>query len=160
MRYQLHSSSVGSTSALQRLFELQEYSLARYAAQAELYGRDEAYPYLAAIIDIADDQSLRASAIGSLLTHRRVPVEHRGFPFSFTGLNYVSAEYVARLLLASQPELIAEIRTCMAPLEHDPEARGLANDVLAGETANWKTLRRVVGSSASVSEANELRLAA
>lgn len=158
MRSHLQVTSTNSTLALQRLVALQEYSLARYAAQAQLYGRNEAYESLAEIMDIAKEQSLRASRIGSLLASRREPVEHRGFPLCFTGLNYVSADYVARLLLTRQPQLIAEVNACIASLLGDAEARQVAREVLAGETANLATLRSI----ASVPEvaASEFAVAA
>ena len=158
MRSQLQAFSNSSTLALQRLFALQEYSLARYAAQAELYGRDEAYQSLAAIKDIAKDQVIRASQIGNLLASRREPVEHRGFPLCFTGLNYVSADHVARLLLTQQPQLIAEVKSCIASLMGDSEGQQAARDVLAGETANLATLRSVA--SEPEVEANDFAVAA
>lgn len=158
MRSQLKSSSIRSTRALQRLFALQEYSLARYAAQAQLYGGNDAHKSLAAINDIAKDQSIRASSIGKLIASRREPVEHHGFPLRFTGLNYVSADYVARLLLTRQPQLIAEVNACIAALIGDAEGRRLAREVLAGETANLTTLRSIA--SDNEMEASELAVAA
>jgi hypothetical protein len=158
MRSQLKSASIRSTRALQRLFALQEYSLARYAAQAQLYGGDGAHESRAAINDIAKDQSIHASSIGNLLASRREPMEHHSFPLCFTGLNYVSADYVARLLLTRQPQLIAEVNSCMAALSGDAEGRRLAREVLAGETANLNTLRSIA--SDTEIEASELAVAA
>lgn len=158
MRTQLQASSIGSTLALQRLFALQEYSFARYAAQAELYRGNDAKESFAAISDIAADQAIRASKIGKLLASRRQPVEHRGFPLCLTGLNYLAADYVARLLLARQPELIAEVSACVAAISGDPEGRQVAREVLAGETSNLNTLRAIAGDTNV--EANELAVAA
>ena len=147
MRSHLQASSIVSTPGLQRLFTLQEYSLARYAAQADLYGQNEAYDSLAAIKNIATEQSIRAARIGNLLASRREPAEHRGFPLCFTGLNYVSADYVARLLFTRQPQLIAEVNACLASLMGDTEAQHVARAVLAAETGNLNTLRRIASNT-------------
>jgi hypothetical protein len=151
-------SAAASATALQRLFALQEYSLARYAAQAELYGRNDAYSSLKTIRDIASAQASRASAIGRLLAERREPIEHGGFPLRFTKLNYVSARYVVQLLLSRQRALIDEIETCLASLTGDPEGEYLARAALAGEIANLNTLARIA--SETTTGAEHLALAA
>jgi hypothetical protein len=140
----LHSSS-SRNQALKRLFALQEFSLANYASQAQLYAGGGEREYLATIVEIAKHQASRAAEIGNLLSTRRVFLQSKGFPMCFTGLNYLSAAHVASRMLVKQPELIAAIRECIEKLHGDHEGQSLARCSLAGEEKNLRQLKRVLG---------------
>jgi hypothetical protein len=137
-------------TALKRLYSLQEISLARYAAAAGLYGRDDAKKSLNLIIDIADGQEERASRIGELLAERRQRVPNEVFPMALTSLNYVAAEFVARKLLAKQPELLMAISKCIAALSDDAEGQLLAKRTLDAEWKNLQELQNVAGAAGRV----------
>jgi hypothetical protein len=153
----LHRSSSRS-QALKRLFALQEFSLANYASQAQLYAGGGEREHLATIVEIAKHQASRAAVIGNLLSTRRVFLQRKGFPKCFTGLNYLSAAHVARRMLAEQPELIAAIRECVENLDGDREGRALARQILAGEEETLRHLKRVLG--AATDAAANTRIAA
>lgn len=137
-------------AALQHLYSLQEFSLARYAAGASLYGRDDAKKPLNLIIDIAAGQEERASRIGELLAERRQRVPSEVFPSDFTSLNYVGADFVARKLLAKQPGLLTAISKCIAALSDDAGGQLLAKRTLDAERNNLQKLQIVAGSAARV----------
>lgn len=143
------SSTAPRAPILQRLFALQEFSLASYAAQAELYRLDDAEECFTTIRDIAAGQAERASRIAKLLAKRRVPLARRGFRLTYTGLNYLSADHAVRRLLDQQPALIAEVRSCVAASTEDPEVNALAYEVMRSEQANLGKLRRVAGKPAA-----------
>ena len=138
-------SSSSRNQTLKRLFALQEFSLANYASQAQLYAGGGEREHLATIVEIAKDQASRAAEIGNLLSTRRVFLQRKGFPMCFTGLNYLSAAHVARRMLAKQPELIAAIRECVEKLHGDHEGEPISRRILAGEEKNLRHLRRVLG---------------
>jgi hypothetical protein len=145
MAHRLRHSSASRQRALKRLFTIQEFSLANYASQAQLYARDGERESLATITAIARRQTARAAEIGNLLSARRVFLQREGFPMSFTGLNYLGAAHVARKMLVKQPELIAAIRECVEELHGDDEGRSLARRTLADEEENLRELKRVLG---------------
>ena len=158
MPYRSRNASTISNRSLNRLFALQEFSLANYAVQAALYsGGDEAED-LAMIEKIADVQRTYASDIGRLLVERRIYPEIRGFPMSFTGLNYLGARYVAAEILKNQPELIEAIVGCLEDMYDDSEARALGRRVLTSEQENFGRLQRLLDEP--VEEKSNLRLAA
>ena len=134
-------------TALQRLYSLQELSLARYAVGAGLYGRNDAKKSLNLIIDIADGQEERAARIGELLAERRQRVPREVFPSAFTSLNYVAADFVARKLLAKQPELLTAIGKCIAALSDDVAGQLLARRTLNAERKNLQKLQNVAATA-------------
>jgi hypothetical protein len=140
----LHSSS-SRNQALSQLFVLQEFSLANYASQAQLYAGGGEREYLGTIVEIAKHQASSAAEIGNLLSTRRVFWLRKGFPMCFTGLNYLSAAHVVRRMLVKQPELIAAIRECVEKLHGDHEGQPLARRILADEEKNLRQLKRVLG---------------
>jgi hypothetical protein len=158
MAYRIQHNSTLRERALQQLYALQEFSLANYAAQSRLYVGDGERPFLVAIRDIAQQQAARAIEIGSLLANRRVFLQRQGFPLRFTGLNDLSAAYVARQILGGQPELIAAIGQCVDKLHGDHEGQMLARRILADEEENLRCLKRVLGEKTDA--ATNLRIAA
>jgi hypothetical protein len=158
MAHRIGQSSASREQALQRLFTFQEFSLAKYASQAQLYAGDGERECLAAIMEIAQNQTARAAEIGSLLSTRRVYLQREGFPMYLTGLNYLGAAYVARRMLAEQPVLIAAIRECVGALHGDPDGQVLARRTLAGEEKSLRDLKRVLGGTSDA--AANMRIAA
>jgi hypothetical protein len=156
MARRLRHSSISRHRALKRLFTIQEFSLANYASQAQLYARDGEREGLATITAIARGQAARAAEIGNLLSARRVFLQREGFPMSFTGLNYLGAAHVARKMLVKQPELIAAIRACVEVLQGDHEGQSLARRTLADEEENLRKLKRVVGEASDDSASMKL----
>lgn len=145
MSHRIGQRSVSRDQALQRLFTLQELSLANYASQAQLHAGDSERGCLAAIVEIAKDQTARAAEIGSLLSNRRVFLQRDAFPMRLTRFNYLGAAYVARRMLVEQPDLIAAIRDCAKELYGDPAGQVLAHRALAGEEKNLQHLKRILG---------------
>jgi hypothetical protein len=145
MSSRVRQSSKSRNQALNRLFALQEFSIAKYAAQAHLHAGDGEQEHLAVIVEIAKDQTERAAEIGGLLFARRAILQRSGFPMHFTGLNYLSASFVARRILTEQPALIAAIRGCLDMLQGDHDGQVLARQTLAREEANLWRLKRIFG---------------
>jgi len=145
MSGRVRHSSKTRNQALKRLFALQEFSIATYASQAHLHAGDSEREHLAVIVEIAKDQTARAAEIGSLFSARREFLQRSGFPMYLTGLNYLSASFVARRILTEQPDLIAAIRGCVEKLYGDHEGQVLARRTLASEEENLRKLKRVFG---------------
>lgn len=145
MSGRVRRSSQTRSQALKRLFTLQEFSIANYASQAYLHADDGEREHLAVIVEIAKDQRARAAEIGSLLSARRAFLQRSGFPMHLTGLNYLSASFVARRILTEQPDLIAAIHECIDRLQGDHEGQVLARRALASEQENLWQLKRVLG---------------
>jgi hypothetical protein len=158
MSGRVRHNSQTRNQALKRLFTLQEFSIANYASQAHLHAGDGEQEHLAAIVEIAKDQTARAAEIGSLLSARREFLQRSGFPMHFTGLNYLSASFVARRILTEQPDLIAAIRGCVDKLHGDHDGQALARRTLASEEENLRQLNRVFGEAPE--DAATLQLAA
>jgi hypothetical protein len=133
-----------ANQALNYLLELQEFSLANYAAQAGLYANGDRANCLAMIRDIARDQQMRATDVGQLLVNRRAHSNRAGFSVSLTGLNDLCASYVAGRLLREQPALIEAIVETARHLEDDPEAKAIAERILTAERHNLQQLRRLL----------------
>jgi len=129
---------------------LQEFSLARYAAGASLYGRDDAKKSLNLIAEISAGQEERASRIGELLAKRRQRAPNEVFPLAFTSLNYVAADFAARKLLAKQPELLKAISKCIASLSDDAQGQLLAKRSLDAERKNLQKLQSVAAGTERV----------
>jgi hypothetical protein len=151
-------SSQTRNQALKRLFTLQEYSIANYAAHAHLHAGDGEREHLSVILEIAKDQKARAAEIGSLLLARRAILQRSGFPMHFTGLNYLSASFAARRILTEQPDLIAAIRGCLDKLHGDHDGEVLARGTLASEEENLRKLELVLGDASE--DAATLQMAA
>jgi hypothetical protein len=145
MSGRVRHSSKSRNQALTRLFALQEFSIANYASQAHLHAGDIEREHFAVIVQISKEQTARAAEIGSLLLARRAILQRSGFPMHFTGLNYLSASFVARRILTEQTELIAAIRGCVAKLHGDHEGQVLARRTLASEQENLWKMKRVLG---------------
>jgi hypothetical protein len=145
MSGRIRRSSQTRNQALKRLFTLQEYSIANYAAHAHLHAGDGEREHLSVILEIAKDQKARAAEIGSLLLARRAILQRSGFPMHFTGLNYLSASFVARRILTEQADLIAAIRGCVDKLHGDHEGEVLARRTLGSEQENLRKMKRVLG---------------
>jgi hypothetical protein len=158
MSGRVRHSSKTRNQALNRLFALQEFSIANYAAQAHLHANGGEREPLAVILEIAKEQKARAAEIGSLLLARRAILQRSGFPMHFTGLNYLSASFVARRILTEQPDLIAAIRGCVEKLHGDHDGEVLARGALASEQENLWQLKLVLGEAKD--EAAALQLAA
>jgi hypothetical protein len=158
MSGRIRHSSQTRNQALKRLFTLQEFSIANYATQAHLHAGDGEREYLVVILEIAKDQKARAAEIGSLLSARREVLQRSGFPMDLTGLNYLSASFVAHRILTEQPDLIAAIRGCVDKLHGDHEGEVLARRTLASEQENLRKMKRVLGEASD--DAAALQMAA
>jgi hypothetical protein len=145
MPHHIRTSSSPPDQSLKRLFTFQEFSIANYASQAQLYAGDREHAFLVTIMEIATRQTALATEIGNLLSTRRVFLQREGFPMSLTGLNYLGAAYVARRILVKQPELIAALSKCVSELSGDPEGQVLGRKALASEEENLRQLNRVFG---------------
>ena len=145
MSGRIRQSSLTRNQTLKRLFTLQEFTIANYASQAHLHAGDGEREHLAVIVEMAKDQTARAAEIGSLLLARREFLQRSGFPMHLTGLNYLSASYVARRILTEQPDLIAAIRGCLEMLHGDHEGQVLARRTLASEEETLWRLKRIIG---------------
>ena len=144
MTSNIRQGSLLGERTLQRLYAMQEFSLARYGDQTNLYvgGR---HACLAVLRDIAQQQAALAAEIGELLANRRVFLQSHGFPLCFSRLNDLCVAYVAWQVLVEQPDLIAAISECMETLQGDEEAYALARRTHHAEVENLRRLKQVLG---------------
>jgi bacterioferritin (cytochrome b1) len=144
-----------SLPVLNRLLALQQYSLANYLLYANPWVPPGGERLLEAIRQIAANHQVQACRIGRLIVNRRGAIGPGHFPMRFTAYNDLALDYLAQRLLEQERELIDEVSRGVARLDDDPEARRLAEDVLASEERHFKMLTGLL--SPNVSGDNVLR---
>ena len=126
----------GSQRVLNRLLALEQYSLANYLLQASPWVRHGDEPLFETVRSIAADQEVAAARIAAILVQRHGYAESSQFPTRFPAYNYLAMNYLAR-------KLIDEIARCVEQLDGDPEAKQLAEEVLASEKHHLGLLTRL-----------------
>jgi rubrerythrin len=129
-----------SMPVLNHLLALQQYSLANYLLYANPWAPPGGERLLEAVRQIAADHEVQAGRIGRLIVSRRDAIAPGRFPMRFTAYNDLALDYLARRLLEQEREMVDEAGRCVARLDDDPEARRLAEDVLASEKRHVKML--------------------
>src|SRR5262249_51271737 len=122
-----------SQGVLNRLLKIEEYSLANYLLYTPPWTCPGEEPLLDVVRRIAADQQTGAAQIGRLLVRRYGYAESGQFPVQFTAYNDLALDYLTHLLIEHEGLLIDEIVRCAGQLADDPEAKQLAEEVLASE---------------------------
>jgi hypothetical protein len=135
------------TQVLNRLLVALRYSLASYLRYARPWAHAGNARLLEAVRRITADHEAHVGRLGALILKRRGRVELAQFPTRFTAYNYLALDYLAPRLIEHQRGLIEEIARCIAGLGGDPEARRLAEDILAREKRHYRTLAGLVSPS-------------
>src|SRR5690242_20275948 len=125
-----------SQRALNRLLAITQYSLASYLVYAPSWTCRGEEPLLEAARRVAAGQRAEAVRIGRLLVRRYDYADSGRFPTRFTEYNDLALDYLAGRLIEHERQLIDEVGRCAEQLAGDPEAKRLAEEVLAGETGH------------------------
>lgn len=133
-----------SQLALNRLLSITQYSLASYLLGSPPWTSRGAEPLVEAACRIAQDQQAQAMRVGRLLVRRHGYAESGQFPTQFTEYNDLALDYLALRLIEHERVLIDEVVRCGEQLAGDPEAKQLAEEVLAGERRHLSLLTRLV----------------
>jgi hypothetical protein len=122
-----------SQRALNRLLAIEQYSAANYLVHAPPWTCPGDEPLIEAVRRIAAGQEAEVLRIGRLLVRRHNYAESGRFPAQFTEYNDLALEYLAGRLIEQEGLMIDEIARCAEQLAADPEAKRLAEEVLASE---------------------------
>jgi hypothetical protein len=137
---------------LNRLLILFQYSLASYLRYADPWTQSGKVRLLELVRQLTADHQAYVVRIGQLILKRRGTIERGQFSMRFTAYNDLALDYLAQRLVEHERELIDEIGRCVAALDHDLEARQLAEDILARETQHFQTLTKLVSLSSTTGE--------
>lgn len=147
--YDIHQteSSIRPRTArvLNRLYRLEEYSLANYLRFAEPWTTRDRQSVAETIRSIAADQRAFAERIGKLIVARDGTIEPGVFPLRFTALNDLSLDYLIGRVLEDEERIVREVAAILPQLCEDDAAVALARELLAAEQAHLQALREVTG---------------
>jgi hypothetical protein len=129
-----------SRDTLNRLLAITQYSLASYLVYAPPWTCRGEGPLLEATRLIAVGQRAETVRVGRLLVRRYDYAESGRFPTRFTEYNDLSLDYLAQRLGEQERLMIDEIGRCAAQLAGDPEAKRIADEVLAREKRHLNLL--------------------
>jgi hypothetical protein len=132
-----------SQVALNRLLEIEQFSLANYLLNARPWTHPGDEPLLDTVRRIAEDQRNQAIRIGQLLVDRNGYIERNQFPMEFVDYNDLALDYLMQRVIEDQQQLINEVAAGREQLADDPEARQLADEILANEKQHLEMLTRV-----------------
>ncbi len=132
-----------SQRALNRILTITQYSLASYLAYAPSWTCRGEEPLLDATRRIAAAQQAETVRVGRLLVRRYGHTDRGRFPTRFTEYNDLSLDYLARRLIEHERLMIDEVGRCAEQLADDPEARRMAEGVLANEKLHLGLLTRL-----------------
>jgi hypothetical protein len=132
-----------SRRVLNRLLAIEYYSLANYLLYAPPWKRPGDEPLLDVVRRIAAEQQAAAVRIGRLLVRRYGYVETDQFPMEFAAYDDLALDFLARRLIEHERQMIDEIAHCVEQLADDPEAKQLAEEILAGEKRRLEMLTRL-----------------
>jgi hypothetical protein len=129
--------------ALNRLYVLHNRSLPLYLRDAgpwEREGDERAKETLAHIIE---DHLASVDRLGAMILDRDGAVEHGRFPMEFTGWHDLSFDFILRRLIDVQRLAIGAIESCVRQLDHDPEAKAVAEEILGQAKGHLESLQEL-----------------
>lgn len=132
-----------SQPLLNRLLAITQYSLASYLVYAPGWTCRGEEALLEAARRVAAGQQGEAVRLGRLLVRRYGHAEPGRFPMRFMEYNDLALDYLAQRLIEHQRVIIAEVARHAEQLAGDPEAKQVAEEVLAGEKGHLALLTRL-----------------
>ncbi|HZT82487.1 MAG TPA: ferritin-like domain-containing protein [Gemmataceae bacterium] len=154
------SGNTDHTATLNRLLNLERFSLANYLQYARPVVRPGDEALREAVGQIARDQAECARRIAGAITRRKAGVQpSRGFPAKYTAYNDLDIRYLLGRLLEDEERIVREVWECLGELRGDPEAEGLAAEVLDSEQAHLKELVALRGTARPIPAAGLARAA-
>lgn len=136
-----------SCRVLNRLLALHCHSLAMYVKIASPWMNQSDAPAIAAIGHLVNDQEALARRLFEAISERHGLAETGEFPMSFTGIHDVALDYLIGRLIDHQKRDITEIERCVSGLNHDPQARALAEECLGAAKGHLETLEELTVSN-------------
>ncbi len=133
---------------LNRLHEIERYSLANYLRHASPWTPRHAEPLRETLLQIADDQQVCADRVASMILERDGRVEKGSFPFRFTAYNDLSLEFLAPRVLDELRQTVRHVGVIVDELAGDPEARALAREIEGMEKGHVDQLRELLAEPA------------
>jgi hypothetical protein len=100
----------------------------------------EEEPLVTVVRRIAEQQQADAVRIGRLFVRRYGSAESSQFPLQFVEYNDLAVDYLVGRLIEQERQMSDEIERCAEQLTGDPEAKRLAEEVLANEKRHLDTL--------------------
>jgi hypothetical protein len=122
-----HSKSI---DPLNRLYVLHNRSLPIYLRDAApwTHGGDEAAAQT--LSHMIEDHAHTLERLGVMILDRDGALEHGRFPMEFTGWHDLAFDFILARLIERQRRDIRTIETCVRELEHDPQAKAVAEEIL------------------------------
>ncbi len=131
-------------SIFNRLFALEQYSLANYLMDAHPWVHDGDQRLVQTVQAIARDQQFYAEQLGRWIVEHEASVAPACYPMRFTAYNDVSIEFLMNRLLDEQKHLVEEIERLVPELEDTEEPYELAQQILGSEKAHLENLREAL----------------
>lgn len=130
--------------ALNELFAIENFSLARYLHYARPWSEPEDESLCDMICDIGDDQRRFANRVGSLIIERRGRVEGGLFSRRFTAFNDLSLDFMASRVFEDQVRIVRRVALIANQLAGDAIAHELALEILGAEHAHLDSLAEML----------------
>lgn len=117
-------------------------SLLQYTIECWPWTDPDAVGEQETVRQMAEAQQAAVQELASLLDHRHVPIDFGTYP-DWSGLHFVSLDYLLSKLIADETNLIARIEQALAALSTDLEAKAALRGLLQTELSNLGKLREL-----------------
>jgi hypothetical protein len=135
-------ASYESNEVVNRLLVIDHRSLPMYLRDAPPWvgNNGQANEALQVLASIAKDQQRLVDELGEMLIDRNWPIIYGEYPLQFTAYHDLSLDFLLDRVIEHQRRDIARIEQCVAPLEHDPEGKAVAERALGSAKAHLENL--------------------
>jgi hypothetical protein len=125
---------------LNRLYTVHNRSLPIYLRDAAPWTRAGDEAAAQTLSHIIEDHEQTLERLGSMILDRDGAVEHGRFPMEFTGWHDLSFDFLLSRLMERQRRDIRTIEACVRELDHDLEAKVVAEEILGQAKAHLDSL--------------------
>lgn len=126
------------TLALERLYQLQIYSMPRFVLGASPYVDPGDEPLLDVLRHVTVQQEHMASQLAEAILHRGGSLPKETYPMQYTSLHDLELRFLLAQLLDEQRGVVAAVDELAYSLRRDKSARRLAEETRRRETAHLR----------------------
>jgi len=132
-----------SQAILSDLFRKTSRSLLQYVRDSFPWTTPSDEEGLKRLHDLAAEEQQQLAALGRYFARHHKPLPYPGsYPSSFTTINFISLEYLRKLLVDYQRQAIVDVESKL-PLVQDPEARTQVQALLTLKRAHLTALEHL-----------------
>lgn len=117
-------------------------SLLQYTIECWPWTDPDAVGEQEGVRQMAEAQQAAVQEIANLLDHRHVPIDFGTYP-DWSGLHFVSLDFLLSKLIADETNLVGRIEQAQAALSSDAEAQAVVRNLLQTELSTLGKLREL-----------------